>query len=160
MRILNKKYNAVVLLAVALSILFIALDVVISGISGSVSAYFDNNLLTISGVSIILIVILLGNQQFEYDSDGEVLIFKSQNVFLGGIFPRLNQLTEFPKRKLHSYRVSGVAKKTLHIYISSKNHSLIHRKYNITYLNSQEKRNLLRSLDRTLKNNLSESETQ
>jgi hypothetical protein len=160
MRILNKKYNAVVLLAVALSVVFILLDVVISGVSGSVSAYFDNNLLTIFGISVILLIVYLGNQQFEYDSDGEVLIFKSQNVFLGGVIPRLNRLTEFPKRKLNSYRVSGFIKKKLHIYISSKNHSLIHRKFNITYLNNQEKRNLLRSLDRTLKNNLSESETQ
>lgn len=160
MRILNKKFNAVTLLAVALSILLILLDIVISGISGSVASYFDNNLLTIVGVSVILLILYFGSQQFEYDSDGEVLIFKTRDVLLGGIFPKLNKLTEFPKRKLHSYRVSGWVKRTLHIYITSKNHSLIHRKFNITHLNTQEKRNLLRSLDRTLKNNLSESETQ
>ena len=160
MRILNRKFNAVTLLAVALSILFIGLDVVISGTSGSVSSYFDNNMLTILGISVILLVLYFGNQQFEYDSDGEVLIFRTRNVLLGDLFPRMNQLTEFPKRKLHSYRTSGWIRKKLHIYITSKNHALIHRKFNITYLNIQDKRNLLRSLDRTLKNNLSESETQ
>ena len=160
MRISNSRLKPVTLLIFGLSGLLILLDLIISGVSGSIGEYFENRFLSMSGAVGILALIFLGNQYFEYDSDGEVLIFNSKNILFGWLFRRVNTLTEFPKRKLHSYKTSGFIKKKLHIYIASKNHSLIHHTFNITYLNNQERRNLLRSLDRTLKTNLSESETQ
>lgn len=92
-----------------------------------------------------------GRQIFEYDSDGEALNFKNRNII-----PFLDKSArdEFPKYKLLKYEiVSYPFYRRLYITISSKNTHTSILKYDITYLNIKEVKNLKISLNKVVKKN-------
>lgn len=92
-----------------------------------------------------------GKQIFEYDSDGEALNFKNRNVmpFLASTLS-----DEFPKYKLQKFEIlNGLVFKRLYIYISSKKSNLLTLRYDISYLNKQELRDLRISLNKVVKQN-------
>lgn len=103
------------------------------------------------GITMLLVLYLKGRQIFEYDSDGETLNFKNRATI-----PLLGDelRDEFPKYKLLGYEiVNGIFFKNIYIKISSKKHKESILKYNISYLNKKEIRDLKISLNKTLKNN-------
>ncbi|MHA3043807.1 hypothetical protein JSO61_000510 [Riemerella anatipestifer] len=92
-----------------------------------------------------------GRQIFEYDSDGEALNFQNRHIiaFLGK-----NIKDEFPKYKLDSYElVDAFLFRRLYIRLKNKKGSLTVLKYDISYLNSKEIKDLKLSLNRTIKSN-------
>ncbi|MDY3350869.1 hypothetical protein PG357_02600 [Riemerella anatipestifer] len=92
-----------------------------------------------------------GRQFFEYDSDGEALNFQNRNIiaFLGK-----DAKDEFPKYKLDSYEIVDVFLfRRLYVRLKNKKGSLTVLKYDISYLNSKEIKDLKLSLNRTIKLN-------
>lgn len=105
------------------------------------------------GLSIIsyLIIFIKGRQIFEYDNDGEALNFKNRRIipFLGK-----EARDEFPKYKFISYHIiNNILFKRLYIKVSSKKKHCSTLKYDISYLNTKEIRDLKNSLDRVIKIN-------
>ena len=135
-----------------------AVTLMILGVFAFLLEYFVFNALGVSqylllAVPFLILIIfwLRGRQLFEYDSDGEALIFKNRNVvsFIGK--PHID---EFPKYKLQSYEIIdlGLLKRLYITIFSKKNNSLILR-YDISYLSSKEVRDLKMSLSKVIKIN-------
>lgn len=92
-----------------------------------------------------------GSQIFEYDSDGEALNFTNYNIIP---FFADRKKDEFPKYKLLKFEVVNlVFVKRLYITISSKKVSALVLKYDISYLNNKEVKDLKFSLNKVLKTN-------
>lgn len=95
---------------------------------------------------------LLGKPIFEYDSDGEALNFRNNHILY--ILTKKNAKDEFPKYKLIKYNVvNSLFLKKLYIYISSKKSNVVILKYDISYLNKKEIKDLKFSLSKVVKAN-------
>ena len=98
------------------------------------------------------ILYLLGKPVFEYDSDGEALNFRNNHILY--IFSKKNAKDEFPKYKLIKYNiVNGLIFKRLYIYITSKKSHVLILKYDISYLEKKEIKDLKFSLNKVIKAN-------
>lgn len=107
-------------------------------------------LLIIIPVVLGLIFFLRGRQIFEYDSDGEALNFKNRNVLLY----EKHISDEFPKYKLVSYEIIDVLFfRKLFIKVSSRKNKVMTLKYDISYLNKKEVKDLKFSLSKVIKEN-------
>lgn len=157
MRINNKRVNVWVasayslfLMALAFSILL--LIVPISPIVNKVSPYL------LIGLSLFLIFIFykLGHQNFEYNSDGEVLNIKTHDPFWIQYFPNSKVFVDFPKKKLTGYQIRNkILTRKLDLFLKSKRtkKGYIRLTFTITYLNHSEITDLKKSLNRILANN-------
>lgn len=133
MRLTNEQLKERFVLLYAILALGILIDLLVSGLDGTITEYFQSHLLSIGSLGVVVLLFLLGKPYFEYDSDGEVLIFKSR-YFLGEkIFPSLTKTAEFPKRKLIDYKIRGIGRRTVTIKIKSKKGVTV-RHFNITFL--------------------------
>lgn len=100
---------------------------------------------------LLVLFILRGRQIFEYDSDGEAVNFKNRNVipFLGK-----DARDEFPKYKVLSYEiVNAFIFKKLYVKIKSKKEHIAVLKYDISYLNNKEIKDLKFSLSKIVRAN-------
>lgn len=147
MRLTNEHLKERFLLLYAILILAMVIDFLVSGVSGTFAEYFSHRSLSLGAAAISVIIILLGKPYFEYDSDGEVLIFKSRYFLIEHFFPSMTKTAEFPKRKLFDYKISGFIRKTLTIKIKSKS-GVLSRSFNVTFLSNQKIRHLKKSLDK------------
>lgn len=110
-----------------------------------------NYLLILISVFPIVFFYLLGDQIFEYDSDGEAINFINKNVL-----PFKNKIVkdEFPKYKLHGFNVINfLVYKRLYISLKSKKEKNITLKYDISFLTSSDIKDLKISLQKVVKNN-------
>lgn len=109
-------------------------------------------------ITIFLIALLrfLGKPFFFYDSDGETLNVHNKSFsFLPNNYKTINK-AEFPKGKLESYKIkSFLIYKRLELYLHSKKaqHHTAKLKYDISYLSSEELKNLKISLNKMVKEN-------
>lgn len=116
---------------------------------------WESSLFLLIPAVIVGIVFLRGKQIFEYDSDGEVLIFKNRSII--SIFGKAAN-DEFPKYKLKRFGiVNFLLFKRLYIMISSKKSEHRMLRYDISYLSKQEIRDLRISLNKVLKTNQEKS---
>ncbi|SDE05174.1 hypothetical protein SAMN05421544_102180 [Riemerella columbipharyngis] len=92
-----------------------------------------------------------GKQIFEYDSDGEAVMFINKSISI--IFNKETK-DEFPKYKLHSFEFfNALFFKRLFIKVNSKTEKVILLKYDISYLTKREIRDLKISLKKIVCNN-------
>ena len=104
--------------------------------------------------ALFLFFIYRGNPVFVYDSDGEVIILKSNEPSLQKLFKPCNKLYEFPKRKLIGYSFSRLPfRKKLILRLESKEGTTKKVSVMISYVNKQETKDLERSLRSTLSKN-------
>lgn len=157
MRLTNEHLKERFVLLYALLFLGILIDSLISGADGTITEYFQSHTLSIASGGVILLLLVLGKPYFEYDSDGEVLIFKSRYFILERFFPDLTTTAEFPKRKLIDYKVKGFIRRTVTIKIKSKKGVTV-RHFNITFLSRSKQRHLKKSLDKIKRQNRSAKE--
>lgn len=116
---------------------------------------WESSLFLLIPAAIVVIVFLRGKQIFEYDSDGEVLIFKNRNVI--SAFGKVTN-DEFPKYKLKRFGiVNFILFKKLYIMISSKKSESLMLRYDISYLSKREIRDLKISLSKVVKTNQEKS---
>ncbi len=98
----------------------------------------------------------LGKPFFFYDSDGETLNVHNKNFsFFPNNYKTINK-AEFPKGKLQSYEIKGfLVYRKLELYLHSKKaqHHTAKLKYDISYLSSDELKNLKLSLNKIVKEN-------
>lgn len=102
-------------------------------------------------LSVLIFILSISRQIFDYDSDGEVITIKNRSIF-----PILNLELhdEFPKYKLKGFKISTfLFRKRLIMEIYSKKNKTIKLKYNISFLSSKEIENLKRSLKQVIKAN-------
>jgi len=164
MRINNKRIipyidNLHVLLLLALSVAIVMIFMPISIIVKHVSPYFLVGIIIIA----IFLIYKLGDQHFEYDSDGEVINVRTQNAFWVKYFPSQKTIMDFPKNKLVSFKIiNSFPKKTLELYVSSKRsqNGITKLKFNITYLTFNEIEMLKKSLNKIIKTNQELKESQ
>lgn len=151
MRMNSSKAGKILMFVYILCILIFLFDLIILNIEGSFRS--------LSGVSPIALAVLLfivyrGLPQFLYDSDGEVLNFTAQEPNLGFMGKSFVRHFEFPKRKLHNYKILRYPlKRKLVVYISSKKDNVKKQSMSISYLSSRQVRDLRRSLDKVLVTN-------
>ncbi|MDR2205590.1 MAG: hypothetical protein LBE36_05485 [Flavobacteriaceae bacterium] len=107
-------------------------------------------LLVIAAAALLNFFYFREKQIFEYDSDGEALNFKNENLSL--FFKPVKD--EFPKYKLVKYEIMKMLFiKKLYITISSKKDNSKVLKYHISFLSSKEIKDLKLSLNRVIKAN-------
>ncbi|WP_312825569.1 hypothetical protein [Epilithonimonas sp.] len=99
-----------------------------------------------------LFLYLLGKPVFEYDSDGEALNFRNNHILF--LLSKKNAKDEFPKYKLIKFNLVNVFFfKKLYIYINSKKSHVVILKYDISFLNKKQVKDLKFSLNKVLKFN-------
>lgn len=99
-----------------------------------------------------LFLYLLGRPIFEYDSDGEALNFRNNHILY--LLSKKNSKDEFPKYKLIKFNiVNALIFKKLYIYISSKKSHVLILKYDISFLNKKQVKDLKFSLNKVIKSN-------
>ena len=145
MRLTNEHLKERFVLLYAILVLSIIIDSLVSGVDGTLTDYFENRWLSFGAILTSVVLLLLGKPYFEYDSDGEVLIFKSRYFVLEKVFPQLTKTAEFPKRV--DYKISGFLRRTVTIRIKSKKGVTV-RRLNITFLSKAKRRHLRKSLDK------------
>lgn len=156
MKFKNKKETSIVP-----SIYIIAVAVFITNTFSAIDLKYDDvpfnyGSLIPSGIALLIgIYVFLVGRSFEFDSDGEALIFKSNGLLISNFLPYRDQRTEVPKSKLKGYRVENYfVYKRLHIFINSRNSKgFRHYKYNITLLTGNKTRALKVSLAKVLEKN-------
>lgn len=154
MRFNNRKKTPIYQFFFTASILLLGIGLLMSFLHYINIPVFRKNIylkLIYLGIVIYVILYLRGRQIFEYDSDGEAINFKNYSVF-----PIMKKeiKDEFPKYKLISYDiVNAIIFKRLYVKIYSKKKKSITLSYDISYLTSQEVRELRLSLRRTIKKN-------
>lgn len=150
---LNTQSSGRVLRFIYLLCLFaLIFDVVMLNIEGSWSSITK---LSPFALFALLFIFYRGLPQFIYDSDGEVLNFTAREPNLEFIGKRFVDHSEFPKRKLLKYKVKAWPfKRKLLLYIKSKEGSPKKTSISISYLSRSELRDLKRSLDRVVANNM------
>ena len=156
MRINNRKIKPIIKFIYTLILLGLLASVLFSIVEINFLKTIPIWGVVVIALTILLIIYLRGDQLFEYDSDGEALNFRTQDAFWGDIFPKTKKSSEFPKEKLVSFQITGFfLKRTLCLTIKSKRSQsgFSKLKYNITYLNSQERRDLKRSLKKVIEDN-------
>lgn len=156
MRVNNNKISqpiqilySVFILSILLGLLFLVIP--IAPINDKISA----PMFIAIGIVGFILIRLFGNQKFEYDSDGEALNFKSSDVFLSKYSKSFIKISDFPKSKLLSYKITGTITKTLHLIITSKRTAsgTTKIKYNVTFLGAKNLKDLKRSLGKIVKHN-------
>lgn len=113
---------------------------------------FNIKLLSVVGGLLIIVFFLFNmkiKQIFEYNSEGEVLIFKNKNIFVSQR-NRYIGLDEFPKRLFCNYKLRRtLLKKKLYISIKAKSR-VVTLNYNVTFVNAQKLKRLEADLRRQL----------
>lgn len=105
-------------------------------------------------IGILLFLIYRGLPVFNYDSDGEVLNFTAKEPNLSIVGKLAITHFEFPKRKLHSFRITNYPfRRVLVVKISSKSGAPKKQTMAISYLNRREVKDLRRSLNGVLARN-------
>jgi len=98
------------------------------------------------------VLYIMGKPVFEYDSDGEALNFRNSHILY--LLSKKNLKDEFPKYKLIKYNiVNGLFFKRLYIYIISKKSHILILKYDISYLEKKQVKDLKFSLNKVVKIN-------
>lgn len=151
MRLNSTSWSKVLKFVYLMCILALAFDILMVNIDGSWGSFIK---LSPFALLVILFLIYRGKPQFIYDSDGEVLNFTASEPNLKFLGKRFVTHTEFPKRKLASYKINSYPfRRKLTVYIKSKDGSPKKQKISISYLKRREVRDLKRSLDRVLVTN-------
>ena len=134
-----------------LCLLAFVFDILMVNMDGSWSSFVK---LSPFASAVLLFLIYRGQPQFIYDSDGEVLNFTASEPNFKFLGKQFVTHSEFPKRKLDSYKISyWPFRRTLTVKISSKDGKPKKQQIRISYLRRKEVKDLKRSLDRVLVTN-------
>ncbi len=127
-------------------------DLLLSNVEGSLSKV---PLLSPYLGAIVVFLLYKGKSEFLYDSDGEVLNFTAKDsnlAFLGRNYHMVH--TEFPKRKLAKYKIASLPlKKSLTLYIQSKEGYSKRQNIPVSYLSSKYLKQVTAELDEVLAKN-------
>lgn len=157
MRINNKRINIYIealynilffLLTGSLILIFVPVSPIVNFVSPLV-------LIVVFG-ALLYLLYSSGNQNIEYNSDGEVLTIRTQDPFISEYFPQTKTLTDFPKGKVIGYKiVRKFLFRKLYLYVRSKRakKGYVKLSFQITYLNNNELRDLKKSLSRIIERN-------
>src|SRR5690606_31586856 len=136
MRINNKRIIPWIEALYGLLILALVSSIVLTFIPiGIIVSIVSPYLLVAIIIVIFFILYKIGPQHLEYDSDGEVIHIKTEDVFWSKYFPKKRTIIDFPKNKLVSFKVRQTfLKKTLELIVTSKRTSngITKLKLNIT----------------------------
>lgn len=142
------KFLNLIYILCAFSIIF---DFLILNIDGSWRGIYKTSPYAIG---ILLFLIYRGLPVFSYDSDGEVLNFTAVEPNLNVLGSLTRTHFEFPKRKLHSYRINRYPlRKVLVVKITSKSGNFKKQTIAISYLKKRDLKDLKRSLNGVLARN-------
>lgn len=151
MRLNSTSWSKVLRFVYLLCIMALLFDVLMVNIDGSWGSFIK---LSPFALCVMVFIIYRGLPQFEYDSDGEVLNFTASEPNLKFLGNHFYVHTEFPKRKLDSYKINSYPfRRKLTLMIASKDGRHKKQKLSISYLKKKEVRDLKRSLDRVLVTN-------
>ena len=153
MRLSNRNKAPIYNFAITLINVLIVIGIAAFILEKTRLAMFGHESLLLIFIPLLLLVlfILRGRQIFEYDSDGEAVNFKNRNIipFLGK-----DARDEFPKYKVLSYEiVNAIIFKKLYVKIKSKKEHIAVLKYDISYLNNKEIKDLKFSLGKIVRAN-------
>lgn len=140
----------IIVVAVFITNIFAAVEIKYDDVPFNYSSLIPNAVALVLGI-----YIFMAGRYFEFDSDGEALIFKSNGLLISKFFPYREQRTEVPKSKLISFKVENYFfYRRLHIFITSRNsRGFRHYKYNITFLGNRKCRSLKQSLEKVVNHN-------
>ncbi len=105
MRINNKRIRPIFRVLYGIAIIKLVLGLFLYFVPiGTITDKIPAHYFFILAILQFLCMRFLGNQQFEYDSDGEALNFKSQDAFLASYSQSFMKSSDFPKKKLISFK--------------------------------------------------------
>lgn len=117
------------------------------GLSFFQGSITDGWYLGTGGAILIVYLVYRGPSEFRYDSEGEVLNFTTHDKIWARIFRDFNKHYEFPKRRLHGFKVKrGLLRRRLVIYIKSRSGGIKERSLLISYLGKAQTKTLINSL--------------
>tara|TARA_B100000408_G_C10308543_1_gene227768 strand:- start:705 stop:1187 length:483 start_codon:yes stop_codon:yes gene_type:complete len=137
----------IVLVAVFLTNIFVNVELIGRDEPIKFSHFFPN----IITLLIFFFVHKIG-VSFDFDSDGETLIFKNNGVFFSKFMEYRVKKAEFPKRKLAKYKFNNYGiYSSITIYIKSRRRKGFKKyTFNTTFLSRKKKSGLVASLQNVL----------
>ncbi|EKB58492.1 hypothetical protein [Bergeyella zoohelcum] len=150
MRLTTKRRTAFISSINALMILSLVFGILAFVFNYKAKLLPHNYLFLVFSGLVALIYFMRGKEYFDYDSDGEALNFKNYSPI-----PFWSKKSdEFPKYKLKEFSIADAfLYKKLYIKIDSKKGKDIILRYDISYLNTNEIKDLYRSLSKVVKKN-------
>ncbi|WP_421752955.1 hypothetical protein [Croceimicrobium sp.] len=144
MKINSNSYSKINLVILSVALLAILTDFVLSFFQGS---FTDSWWLGLGGLLIIILLIYRGPNEFKYDSEGEVLNFTTADALWGRLIRNYNKHYEFPKRRLHGYKMTNILfRRRLIIFIKSRSGGIKERSMLVSYLSGSQVKSLENSL--------------
>ncbi|MGY5846691.1 hypothetical protein ACW6QP_04665 [Salegentibacter sp. HM20] len=137
----------IVLVAIFVTNLFVNIELMGSDEPINISHFYPNIVVLLAAIYMHRV-----GQSFDFDSDGETLIFKNNGVLFSKFMEYRVQKAEFPKRKLgkFKFRDFGIYS-SLTIYISSRRRRGFKKyTFNTTFLNKKKKKAMVESLHKIL----------
>jgi hypothetical protein len=103
---------------------------------------------------LIAVHIIIGNEYFEYDSTGMIVILKNDSIIKKDFFPLTVKTIEFPKEKLKDFKINNyIIYRSLSVYVSSKENGIIKQRFNITNISKKRAKYLKQSLKKVIREN-------
>ncbi len=107
-------------------------------------------------IGLLMLVIIRGNQLYDYDSAGEVFNLKTSNIGLLSFLYSKDKEVDFPKSKIVDYHFSnGIFTKHLTLVVKStkSRKGEIKLKFKMSYLNQKEVKLIQHDLDQIIEKN-------
>lgn len=155
MRFNNRKAkNFVITLYFVFASLFLSLSMMFSLVKKLIGSdkYKYYILFIVLGLALFLVHKIA--KYFEYDSDGNVLVFINKGMLLSDFLNYRENRAEFPKKKLRYYKLNNyLIYKSLNIYIDSNDGKQKRLKFNVTLVSNKKLKYLNQSLGKVVKQN-------
>ncbi len=155
MRLNNQKAkNSVVTLYFIFAVFFVFASVFFNVIKSIIGGGKYKYIFLFITLGLVLFFAHKVSKYFEYDSDGNVLVFVNKGMLLSDFFNYRENRAEFPKKKLLYYKLNNYGfYKSLNIYIHTNGDKQKRLRFNVTLVSNKKLKYLKQSLDKVVKLN-------
>ena len=154
----NKRVKRTIELYNTLLIIFLAIFVFINITPIHNTRFYFLKYIFLGLAFIVVLLTILGNGYFEYDSTGMVIILKNDSILKKEFLPFRVKTIEFPKEKLKNIVIKNYwVYRSLEIYLKTKENHTIKKHFNITNLSRKRVNFLKQSLEKVIRKNSEKS---
>ncbi len=150
----NKSYFLLWRVLLALLIIILLTDLILSQVNGSISQYFDNHIPAIIAGSLILLLASIRINYFSYEDEYEIIHIRSKSLIFGSFESAAQTRYEFPKRIIYDFHFrENFLRKQLTIHLITQQGVKKVRKFNLSFVPVRKLSYVIQSLENIRNNN-------